>query len=131
MRKRRTLFTVLAVLLAAPLAAMGVCASLAPLVVPAAACAAETDPADCCSRSGAPASPRTPAPDRCAACGAAACAQLAKEREDALSSRRARPTEVVARPAAVRAQARTHRATSLVILAESPPKNVLLATFRN
>jgi hypothetical protein len=132
MRERRTLSSIFAVLLAAPLAAVGVCGALAPLAPSSAVCPLEADAGgDCCARPSSPASSRTPTPDRCAACSAAACAQLAGKRDEAAPSRRARPSEVAARPTAVHASTRTHRAASLVALSESPPKNVLLVTFRN
>ncbi len=131
MSVRRAPSAVLAALLCVPLAAIGVCGAVAPLVLTPASCSIETEPGDCCSRSSSPASPRTPTPDRCAACGAGAFAQPAREQDEAAPTRRDRPSEVVARPATVCARKGAHRAASLVTLSESPPKNVLLATFRN
>ncbi len=61
MRTGRAFSAVFAALLTAPLAAVGVCRALVPFA----------------------ASPRTPAPDRCATCGAAAYAQLAREQDGA------------------------------------------------
>ena len=121
---------VLAALLTVPLAAVGVCGVLAPLATAPASCAADTEPSDCCSRSGAPASPRTPTPDRCAACGAAACA-LGETRETATVARATNSWSRAARPSVAHALARTAAARGLAFLAASPPKNILLATFRN
>jgi hypothetical protein len=130
MRVRRGPSAILAALLSVPLAAIGVCGAVAPLVVASASCAVETEPADCCSRSSAPTCPRTPAPVRCAACGAAACA-LGETREAGRIARRTPASNVADRPDVPRVVLRTAAARSLIVLAESPPKNVLLSTFRN
>lgn len=130
MRIRRTPSALFAALLSVPLAAIGVCGAVAPLVVASASCAVETKPADCCSRSSAPSCPRTPAPDRCAACGASACA-LGETREAGRLARRIPSSNVADRPNVPRAVLWTAAARSLIVLSESPPKILLLATFRN
>lgn len=130
MRIRRAPSTILAALLSVPLAAIGVCGAVAPLVVASASCAVETEPADCCSRSSAPTCPRTPAPERCAACGAAACA-LGETREASRMARRIPAPGVADRPEVPRVVLRAAAARSLIVLAESPPKILLLETFRN
>jgi hypothetical protein len=131
MRERRTLSAVFAALLAVPLAAVGVCGALVPLAASPSVCPAPTEAAaDCCSRSSSPTCPRTPAPDRCAACGAAACA-LGETREAGRIPRRIPASNVADRPNVPRVVLRTAAARSLIVLAESPPKILLLATFRN
>jgi hypothetical protein len=130
MRKRRTLSAIFAVLLAVPLAAVGVCGALASLAPSPAVCPVEADAAgDCCSRSSSPASSRTPAPDKCAACGAAACA-LGEARESARLARSAADS-VADRPGVARGVLRIAAVQCLSFLAASPPRYVLLATFRN
>jgi hypothetical protein len=130
MRKRRTLSAVFTVLLAAPLASVGVCGALAPLAPSPAVCPAEADAAgDCCSRSPSPAPSRTPSPDRCAACGAAACA-LGETRESVRLERGAAES-VADRPGGARDALRTAAVRCLSFLSASPPRYVLLATFRN
>ena len=131
MRKRRTLSAVFAALLTAPLAAVGVCRALVPFAASPSVCPASTEGAgDCCSRSSSPASPRTPAPDRCATCGAATCA-LGETREAARLARDAAESNVADRPGVARAVLRTAAAQALSFLAASPPRHVLLVTFRN
>lgn len=127
-RLRRAL---LAVGLAGPLVALGVCGSLAPLVLPPAVCAADTAGSEsCCPRSGGPSSPRTPAPERCAACGAAACA-MEDVRQAPAAARPETPTTRSARPAAAPVLAESTAERLLLVVAASPPRNLLLATFRN
>ncbi len=129
-RIRRAPSAILAAVLSVPLAAIGVCGAVAPLVVAPASCAVETGPADCCSRSSAPTCPRTPAPDRCAACGAAAYA-MGETREAVRIARGTSPSDVAERPGVRRDLLRRAAARSLIILAESPPKFLLLVTLRD
>ncbi len=125
MGPRRALF---AALLAAPLAVLGVCGPIAAFAPPPAVC--EAPPADgCCPRSDSPACPRSPEPGRCASCGAAACAF--GETERVRSPERA-PASAAARAAApARVLVRTSAAIFEASLTASPPRHLLLATFRN